>query len=82
MESWVLKQFEDNTPKTARTLMDRYNKETGKKLEMNGFSARLAIIKKKGSVKSMKNPADGLSYNGKADWFEGGKLKNQYLPKA
>jgi len=29
----------------------------------------------------MKNPADGLSYNGKAEWFEGGKLKKDYLPK-
>ncbi|HYV91856.1 MAG TPA: hypothetical protein VE978_08735 [Chitinophagales bacterium] len=81
MEGWVLKQFDDNTPKTARSLMERYNKDTGKKLEMNGFSARLAIIKKKGSVKSMKNAADGLSYNGKAEWFDNGKLKKEYLPK-
>jgi len=81
MEGWVLKQFEDNTPKTARNLMERYNKDTGKKLEMNGFSARLAIIKKKGNVKSMKNAADGLSYNGRSEWFENGKLKKEYLPK-
>jgi len=45
MESWVLSQLNDGVPKTARTLMDLYNKATGKKLEMNGFSARLAILK-------------------------------------
>lgn len=81
MESWVIKQMEDGVPKTTRTLMEIYNKETGRNLDISGVSARLAIIKKKGTLKSAKNNNDGLSYIGKAEWFENGNLKEEYLPK-
>ncbi len=82
MESWVIKQMEDGVPKTTRTLMEIFNKETGRNLDISGVSARLAIIKKKGTLKSAKNNNDGLSYLGKAEWFENGNLKEEYLPKA
>lgn len=78
LESWILKQFTDNKPKTNRMLMELYNKSTGRKLDANGFSARLAMIKKRGRIRSAKNNADGLLYNGKAEWFENGKLKREY----
>jgi hypothetical protein len=81
MESWVIKQMEDGVPKTTRTLMEIFNKETGRNLDISGVSARLAIIKKKGTLKSAKNNNDGLSYLGKAEWFENGNLKEEYLPK-
>jgi hypothetical protein len=78
LEGWILKQFSDNKPKTNRTLMELYNKSTGKKLDANGFSARLAMIKKRGHIRSAKNNADGLLYNGKAEWFENGKFRKEY----
>jgi len=80
-ENTILKLLEDGTPKTTRSLLDLYNKTTGKKLEINGFSARLSIIKKNGRVKTMKNSADKLSYFGKADWFKNGKFKPNYQSK-
>jgi hypothetical protein len=81
MEAWVIKQFNDGVPKSNRTLMERFNKETGRKLEMNGFAARIAMIKKKGNIRSSKNPSDGISYTGKKEWFENGRLRNEFLSK-
>ena len=81
LESWTLKQFADDTPKTNRTLLDLYNKSTGKNLDMNGFAARISMVKKKGNLVSAKNAADGINYTGKANWFEKGKLKKPYLSK-
>ncbi len=81
-ESWVMKQFGDNTPKSTRALLDLYNKETGRNLDISGVSARISILKKKGSVMSSKGENDGVAYHGKSDWFDNGKLKDDYLPKA
>jgi len=80
-ENTIVKLLEDGTPKTTRSLLDLYNKTTGRNLEVNGFSARLSILKKNGSLKSAKNPADKLSYFGPVDWFKKGKLKSYYQLK-
>jgi len=65
-ESTILNLLKNGATKTSRSLMDLYNKKTGRKLDINGFAARLSVIKKKGSVKSSKNMSDGLLYFRKA----------------
>ena len=81
LEAWLIKDLTASGPKTNRQLMESYNKATGKGLNMNGFAARMAIIKKKNNIKSYHH-SNGISYNGLAAWFEKGKMKKEYLAKA
>ncbi len=81
LESWVMDQLADNTPKTNRTLLELYNRVNAANLDMKGFSARISMIKKKRTLMSGKNGNNGANYIGKADWFSRGKLKEPYLSK-
>jgi hypothetical protein len=81
----VLAVFKDGFPKTSRELLKEYNKLTGKNLDMGGMSAQLSPLAKKGlEVKKIEFPElpfDRRNYYGLADWFDGDKLKAEYMRK-
>jgi hypothetical protein len=83
-KSAILKLFEDGMPKSTRQLLVAYNESSNRKLEFRSFSGRFSILVNKGFIKKHQiknNPLETRFYYGKPEWFDGNKLKNEYLDK-
>jgi hypothetical protein len=83
-KSAILNLFNDGIPKTTRQLMIAYNEATNKKFEFSSFSGRFSILVNKGFIKKHQiksNPLETRFYYGIPEWFDGNKLKEEYLTK-
>jgi len=82
----VLKVFEDGKPRTSRQLYNDFLKVVGetKIKDFYDFSGRFANITKKAGISKHKIPENPINirfFYGKSDWFDGDRLKANYLSK-
>ncbi len=82
----VLKILEDGRPRTSRQLYNEYLKVVGETniKKFYDFSGRFSNILKSTGIKKhiiLENPISKRYFYGKADWFEGNKLKRSYIDK-
>ncbi len=81
----IIKAFESMRPYTGKQLLEEYSNITGKQLIYGAFSGQLSNLKNKsGSIKMheiKENPIRNRYLYGLSEWFDGKKLKKEYLEK-
>ena len=81
----VLDVFDDGIPKRTRDVMTWYTAQTGKEIERKNIASRLSTLAKaKGTIRNFEIETSSQDYKfwwGRADWFDHGVIKPEYLAK-